>query len=272
VLDDRGAEVRLAGAPPSDVPDVGAAASAPFALEGGGMGSLEGASFDYPATRVPVTVTVEGAARSFVLDSGASYLVIRDALWKELAQDGRPVLAGLPILSANGTLAGSLVRARTVTVAGQEVDGPPVLDIGDQLLDGFAAEVGHPVDGLLGGAYLREFLVTIDYPHGALDLARYATRDHIDPDEFHQLGFTIDVAPDGAAHRFQVTHVFAGTDAEQKGVATGELLASIGGTATDPLGTDEVEKLLHGPVGQTRVVQTAGATRTVAIDDLLPPL
>jgi hypothetical protein len=270
VLDYRGTEVRLASAPPDDVLEVGPPARTAFALEGGGAGTLDGTPFTYPATRVPVSVTVDGAARSFVLDTGSSYLVLRDALWKQLASDGRPTLQGLPILSANGLIAGALTRARTVVVAGEEVDDPPVLDIGDQLLDSFAAEVGHPVDGLLGGAFLREFLVTIDYPSGALELRRYASRDHIDPDEFHQLGFVLDVAPPGSAHVFQVSHVFAGTDAARAGLAAGELLVAVDGVPLDRLGTDEAEQLLHGAVGTQRTVQTATATRQIAVDDLLP--
>ena len=41
---------------------------------------------------------------------------------------------------------------------------PAVMTIGDTLLDGIQTEVHHPVDGLLGGNFLREFMVTVDYP------------------------------------------------------------------------------------------------------------
>ncbi len=271
VLDYRGAEVRLAAGPPTDVTGAALPGTAvPIHLEGGGDGTLGGRPFQYGPTRVPLTVTVDGTARTLILDSGASYLVLRGAEWSALAADGRPTLDGVPILSASGPISGRLTRARTVTLGGEAVADAPVLDIGDELLDSFAAEVGHPVDGLLGGAYLREFLVTIDFPHGALYLARYDGRDHIDPDEFHQVGVALDVATSGG-HRFAVSHVFAGTDAAKQGLTDGTALVSVDGAPLDGLGLDAAQKLLHGPVGTVKAIATASATLQVKVDDLLPP-
>ena len=272
VLDYRGAEVRLATGPPTDLTAIDSPGTrVPFHIEGGGSGVLGGTSFTFPPTRVSVAALIDGKPYTLLVDSGASYLVARDGLWNELVADGRPTLAGVPILSADGALDGKLTRARTVSVAGQTVVAPPILDVGNDLLDAFAAEVGHPIDGLLGGAWLREFAVTVDYPSGALWLARYQTTPHIDPDEFHQLGFLLDAAPPSAGTRFVIRHVFPGTAAAVAGLTDGDPLVSIGGAALDGLGYEAAEKLLHGAVGEVRTVVTKRESVSVAIDDLLPP-
>ena len=77
-----------------------------------------------------------------------------------------------------------MTRAHTVTVAGRR-DDAPVMTIGDKLIDSLQREIKHPVDGLLGGSYLREFLVTIDYPQGELRLQRYLPSV---VDEFKRVG------------------------------------------------------------------------------------
>lgn len=272
VLDYRGGEVRLSAAPPTDLGDVQVpGVTVPFRLEGGGRGVLGGTTFAYPATRVSVAALVDGKPRTLILDSGASWMVVRHALWGELAADGRPTLTGVPILSAEGVVAGQLTRARTVSVAGETVADPPVLDVGDELLDAFAAEVGHPVDGLLGGAWLRQFAVTIDYPSGALWLARYRTTPHIDPDELHQLGFVLEAAAPDAGQRWVIRHVYPGTSAAQAGLVDGDPLVSVGGVALDALAYEDAEKLLHGAVGEAREVVTSKGSVMVKIDDLLPP-
>jgi hypothetical protein len=40
-------------------------------------------------------------------------------------------------------------------------------------MDLLATEVGHPVQGLVGGAYLAKYLTTIDYPARQIILRPY---------------------------------------------------------------------------------------------------
>ena len=68
-----------------------------------------------------------------------------------------------------------VTRVRTLTVGDETVSNPAVMTIGDTILDGIQTEVRHPVDGLLGGNFLREFMVTVDYPQRTLHLQRYTT-------------------------------------------------------------------------------------------------
>src|SRR5438552_3209086 len=43
-----------------------------FTLQGGGRGQLGGTIISFPATRIPLTVDVEGVSHPFILDTGAS--------------------------------------------------------------------------------------------------------------------------------------------------------------------------------------------------------
>lgn len=275
-LDYRARAVTLGASAPAAMGGDGLAApiALPFSLEGGGDAASAGTRFHYPATRVPILVTVEGVASPMVLDSGASYVVLRDARWRALAADGRARLDGVPIESANGTLGASLTRAKAISVGAgedaQSLDAVPVLDIGDDLLDGFAAEVGHPVDGLLGGAFLRAFRVTVDYPAGALRLARYSDGAPIDPDEFHQVGLTLDFAPAGAAHRYVVGHVYVGTDAAAQGIAAGTTVVAVDGAPLDALPLDEAEQTLRAPAGTIKRLTLPTGDVSLRVDDLLP--
>src|SRR6478735_7114484 len=53
-----------------------------FTLEGGGLGKLDGgAVIAFVATRIPVTVDVDGVSHPFVLDTGASETTVRQSLY-----------------------------------------------------------------------------------------------------------------------------------------------------------------------------------------------
>ena len=275
VLDYRAPSLRLGASgfdAPAVVGAVAAARAVPFRLEGGSDNSMANAQgLAWPATRVVVSALVEGAPRTLVVDSGSSYVVLRHALFDALVSDGRKVLGGVRIGGAGDVLEGRLTRSRSVALADTAVAGAAVLDVGDALLDRFAAEIGEPVDGLLGGAYLREFLVTIDYPARTLGLARYAARDHIDPLEFQQIGLTLAAAP-GGSHRWSVVGIFDGTSAARAGITVGDEVIAIDGTQLDALEQDAARATLHGPAGAQKQVQTARGTFMVMVEDLLPPL
>jgi hypothetical protein len=274
-FDYRDRQLRLGdGAAPADVEQPGA--SVPFHLQGGGVAKILGVTTLVPATRIPVTVTIEGADHPFMLDTGASEVTLRSSLFASLTADGRAVLGGIEISTAYGTTTGQVCRARSVVVGGEEVTNPPVMTIGDSLLDGLEPEVGHPFDGLLGGSFLREFFVTIDYPRGTLHLQRYATRDHI-VDEFQRAGIALGPDPTGN-HRYVIATVYAGSDAQAKGLAPGFQVVAIDGQMLDNLDPLTADALLDGVVGTTKqialgqasVALPSGSIAPVRVDDLVP--
>lgn len=246
----------------------------PFNLQGGGVGQFEGQLVKIPATRIPLTVDVDGTALPFILDTGASETTVRSSVYATLTADGRSQLTGLPITTVNGPTTASVTRVRTLTVAGETVTNAAVMRIGDDLLDGIQTEVRHPVDGLLGGNFLREFMVTIDYPRGTLHLQRYTTPPTVD--EFKRIG--VELGAGAGAHRYKVGVVYDGTDAKLKLVSVGDELVSIDGQALDALDSLAADGLLSGTVGTSHAValgvaQSPGLSNTtidLLVDDLIP--
>jgi hypothetical protein len=156
-------------APPAGV---GPPVTAPFALEGGGDGTIDGTPVSLPATRISLPVVVEGMTMQMVLDTGSSTLILRPDVYDAIVTDGRPQ-SSIDVATVMGTVSAPLTRVQSVTVAGAatqtDVDAVRApLDVGALEL-----EVGHRVDGLLGGAFLEAYVTTIDYPARMLTLQPY---------------------------------------------------------------------------------------------------
>ena len=245
-----------------------------FALEGGGRGNFEGAIISFPATRIPLTVHIDGVAHPFILDTGASETTIRASLYATITADGRAEISGLPIGTVSGSTTAMVTRVRTLTVGDATVSNPAVMTIGDTILDGIQTEVRHPVDGLLGGNFLREFMVTVDYPRRTLHLQRYTAVAIVD--EFKRVGIELGVGI--GAHRYVVGNVYQGTDAMAKQISVGDEIVSVDGQALDPLDSVTADNLLNGTVGATHAIalgsaRAAGLANTtvdVRVDDLIP--
>jgi hypothetical protein len=249
-----------------------------FTLAGGGREVVDmtpGATIDVPATRIPITVDIEGVSHPFILDTGASEVTVRATVYAALTADGRPQLSGLPIGTAAGARTATVTRARTITVGGQTVVNAPVMTIGDQLIDGLQNELGQPMDGLLGGSFLREFLVTVDYPHESLQLQRYVPPATIQ-DEFKRVGFELGTG--SGAHAYAVAVVYPGTDAAAKGIRMGDVVLSVDGQDLDNLDPISADEALDGVVGTTKQIglgatsnpALTNTTVAVRVDDLIP--
>jgi Aspartyl protease/PDZ domain len=257
------------------LPDgVEASTSVKFQLSGGGLGSLDGAIIAFPATRVPLSADIEGTTHRFVLDTGASDVTLRTSAFDTLVEDGRATIDDLPLSTVNGTSSASATRARSITLSGQTVTNVPVITFDDTIVDSISQELGYTIDGLFGGDFLREFLVTIDYPRGTVELRRYSTRDFI-VDEFKRVGFWLTTS---GATGFVVGAVHPGSDAAKKGVAADDEILAIDGEALSGLDVLTSDSLLNGSVGQTHRIQF-GRTQSSAlaqtevdilIEDLLP--
>jgi hypothetical protein len=239
--------------------------------------ALQGGTTSIPPSRIAIAASIEGADHPFIVDSGSSFVWIRSSLFNQITSDGR---AQLPIsaASAMGATTSTVARLRSMAVAGAQVSDIVVsADASlDSPIDKVAREVGHPVDGLLGGTFLSEFFVTIDYPNRMLHLQRYTTTDHI-VDQFKRVGVGLAVAAQGQG--YPVVLVIPGTDAAQKGVAVGDSIVAIDGQALAPLGQAAASRLLSGPLGSAKMVEF-GATQSAAlsnqtvalrVDELLPP-
>lgn len=277
-LDYRGSTVTLgASRPPSGVASPGA--SLPFTLGGGGTVGLTGVpgSVDFPASRIVVLATIEGQARTMVVDTGNSFVTLRSTIWSGLVADGRGEITGVGTASQSQESSSGVARLRSVVVGGEEVTGlvgssDPAIDA---TLDGVAAEIGASIDGLVGGSFLRQFYVTVDYPARVLHLRRYTVGGPTF-DTFDRLGFA--VAPAKAGGPSTVAAVLGGTDAARQGVAVGDVVVSVDGHPLAPLGETAIGVLVSGVVGSTKAVtfgaaksaSLSGQTVSIAVDDLLP--
>ena len=249
-------------------------ASASFSLEGDGDGLVLSQRVHYPSTRIVVDVTVEGELHPFIVDSGASLTVVRPALFTKLTADGRGVTS-IGALTTMGLGSSQAARSRSLVLAGAEVRGVPVLSSPIDL-DGLTAEIGHTVDGLVGGTFLREFLVTVDYPRRTLHLRRYATRAHIS-DEFQRLGFTLVTDGTGASRSYLAGGLFAGSDVANRapGDFQGSHIVSVDGVVLDGLSPEAAERALHGTVGTQKDVAWISPSGTAQkmmfrVDEILP--
>jgi len=244
----------------------------PFSLEGGGAGPLAtgGEVIDFPASRVIVRGTVEGTPVTFLLDTGASWVALRSSLYFGMVADGRQQLTVEASL-AQGSATTQVARVRSVEVGGGEVtgavaaSGPRV----DELLLDLSSEVGHPIDGLLGAPFLREFYVTVDYPMRALDLYRFSS-DAFVLDDYRRVGIEVKDSVSTVSNAYQVQRVFAGTDAARQGIRVGETLVVIDGVPLFPIDSGSVDRMLRGAVGTSRHLEFADRTLDVLVDELLP--
>lgn len=264
----------------------------PFALKGGGRSPVtlgtdsQGNPFNspvvnIPATRIPVTVNIDGIDHPFIVDTGATEVSLRSTVYAQLVSDGRHQLeSGIAIMTIAGASNASLTRTKTMTVGDSTVANVPVMTImstpADQLLDGIGNELGMTIDGLLGGSFLRNFLVTIDYPAGQLHLQPYVTPPI--PDEFRRVGITIGL--DATANNFVVASVYPDSDAAGKNIKVDDQIVSIDGTSLASVGyVADADQLLDGIPGTSKMIlfgrkttdtSLANTTVSVNVDDLIP--
>ncbi len=103
-----------------------------------------------------VTVTVNGTRGNFVVDTGATFVSLKDSFAQKakVAIDGQ---SSIQLSTANGLAEGKLGRAETVQVRSlQAKDVPVVVQAGDKAL------YGNSVDGLLGMSFLSRFNMAMD--------------------------------------------------------------------------------------------------------------
>ena len=264
----------------------------PFTLKGGGHSAvtlgtdgqgnpINSPEVNIPPTRIPVTVTLDGTDYPFIVDTGATEVSLRSTVYAQLVSDGRAQLvSGIAIMTIAGASNASLTRAKTITVGDSTIADAPVMTImttpADQLLDGITKELGTQIDGLLGGSFLRNFLVSIDYPNGQLHLQQYVTPPI--PDEFRRVGITIGLDVTGS--NFVVSSVYPNSDAAAKNIMVNDQIVAVDGTSLASVGyVASADQLLDGMPGTSKTLtfgrktgdpSLANAMVSVLVDDLIP--
>jgi clan AA aspartic protease (TIGR02281 family) len=103
-------------------------------------------------------------AAKFVVDTGASYTLISNALARELAIDVGPNAKTMPFQTANGLIHAPITNLESIAVGGIEVHDMPAA-VHDALPD-------PQVAGLLGLSFLSHFRMDIDTQKGVLHLEK----------------------------------------------------------------------------------------------------
>ena len=142
-----------------------------FALEGGGSSTVDGVAVTLPATRISVAVDIEGMLVPMIVDTGSSTMVLGSALYDAIVADGRAQTT-TNVNTVTGTASVPSTKLRAVTLGGAVQSS--LAAIRSPLdMSPLSLEVGHPVLGLVGGAYLGNYLTTIDYPARLVTLRPY---------------------------------------------------------------------------------------------------
>lgn len=289
-LDYRGAWatlfVDLAGAPPPGGGDFGPTTTRSFELRGGGLlGTPSGESLRVPPTRVVLSLELEGHDVVAVLDTGASSVVLDESLYYLLLDERpeRPVVQGFQVLTVDAAQDVEITRIASLrvmndsgnagTADAEQSSIPALVVLGSDALDHLSAETGRQVQALLGGAFLRYYQLTIDYPARRVTLQPYLDTDHVDPDEYVGVGFTWDEVATG---NVVVERIIPDSDADQQGVAEGDRILTAGAynillTGDDGVGSAVAASFLGETVSFTLERNDATAMYEILVEDLLPP-
>jgi hypothetical protein len=239
----------------------------PFMFEGGSV--LDGVTV--PRSRVVVQVSLEGTMYSMIVDTGASLMTVSQAAFTALTADGRTQLMTSGIETTSGTSTASVTRAASVAVGGATVDSVVIShDTSfDTNLAAISTDVGHTIDGSLGGTFLHDFVVVIDYPSTTLHLSRYTDLDFA-IDEGEAIGIALD--EQGGTYSVSA----ASPKAAGQGIAMGDVVTSIDGVQLGGLAIAQANVLLYGKVGATKSVSfgeatnVANQTLTLTVEEFLP--
>ena len=260
-----------ATAPPSGL---GADTALDFELAGGA--TEEGVPSQ--PSRIIVAVTIEGHDYTMMVDTGATSIVVSQSVYSTLTADGRTQLNGGTVETTSGTSSSSTTRVASVVVGGVggvggvEVDNVVVAhDTSfDSNLANVSDDAGETIDGSLGGTFLHNFYVTVDYPNKKLHLAPYTDLTFaIDPAEL--IGITLGTLAGGGYGVATVS-----TDASAVGVEVDDEIVAIDGETLSSLSVYEVAALLYGQVGATKQVTFGDAatlsnqTITLPVENQLP--
>jgi hypothetical protein len=266
-FDYRTATFSLGSARPASPAGVETDVAVPFTFEGGSVVS----GVTVPKSRVVVDVNVEGTMYSMIVDTGASSVTVSQTVYAALTADGRAQLMGGSVETTSGTSTSTITRAKSMIVGGVEVDSLLVThDTSfDTNLQAISTDVGHTIDGSLGGDFLHDFHLTIDYPATTLHFERYTDLSFA-VDQAEQIGISLE------QQGSQWTVAAVSSTAAAKGVSAGDMVVAIDGVDLDGLDLAQGLVPLYGPVGATKQVkfgqaaQVANQTIALPVEEFLP--
>jgi len=225
---------------------------------------------------IVVPVSWEGLpAEAAILDTGTTSAVLSQSLFAALGaeHDGRTVLHGSTAVTSTGEHRDTpIIRLGAITLADVPAYHAWATIMPDEFFDAVSLMAEAPVRAIVGGSYLREVALAIDYPGRMLHLAPYIDATHIAP-EFVGVGLEVVKLND----IYRVYSVFGGSDAARQGIQPGERLLAVDGLPAASLSMPALQELLQGTPGShltLRLAREAGDEYEVTVlrEELLPAL
>jgi predicted aspartyl protease len=226
----------------------------PVEVLGGGTVRLQGIeqTTRVGATRALIPVEVAGKTVTALIDTGASYVIAKRSLF---AEAGACCLA---VSTVTGTQSASLVKLASLTIGKTTLQNIAALKMPDDaLFEQLSAEVGRPVDLILGGNALARFEMLLDAPNRTLQLSRYDTTPHLDEKKWLLAGFTVCLQR-GVTGVALVSDVFEGSEAYKAGVRPGQQIVGVDNQAISGTLEDVLTNLRAPGVGNTVNVNFRG--------------
>lgn len=151
-----------------------------FVLAGGGRYRLStGDSVSVGATRHLVYMDLEGRRLLALLDTGASYMVIKKSVLESLGAANRPDHGTTQVVTAYGVVSAPLTELRQVSFADAAstlLENVYTVVVEDEFLQSLRVETGREVDALVGGAYLSSFRLRFATKERTIDVRRASVK------------------------------------------------------------------------------------------------
>ncbi len=242
-----------------------------FSVARPGEGEFRGVRIPSPAhaeTGFPrIEAVVDGKPHGFLLDTGASYTMVSQALVEAWSQQHRdwPTLTGA-VLEAN--MLGKkdadlhLLRVPSMEIGGMAVRAVGVVSRPEGVFERWMSEnMTAPIVGSIAGNMLRDFCVGIDYAHGATYLEQHAGPHDGDLDSpglvlAFEDGGELDVA--GLAR--------TGSGEIPPAVHPRDRLLAVDGLSVTGATRGKVFDALRGKPGQSRNLRIERDGRTMSLD------
>lgn len=225
------------------------------------MGAAVPARLSFRGRRPQIDGKVDGIDGHFTIDTGSAGSLTLSTPFVADHDLATRYHARTRVMSARGIggpVYALLARAELLDL-GTATAKRPVTFLSQQSA---GTSVGKDTAGNIGFGVLRQFTIFFDYPRKQIYFQRNA--DWGQPDLADRSGLRLERS-NGA---FTVAFVAEGSPAAAAGLKAGDRIVSVNATASATLASEDVRKLLKGPVG-TRVSMTSDrGPIVVVLDDL----
>jgi hypothetical protein len=218
----------------------------------------------------------EGQDGFFLVDTGASLGAMPDTAFDVLDKaKPRNALKGFYTPAAIGTFWARLGSVGSFEVGGKKVSRMLVRTVANGVLPATPSQFsGKTFFGVLPSGYMRNFMVTVDYPAKKLRLDASKTATLTDPNTFWTTGIGID--DQSTSPPITVAQVLPKSSAEQEGVQIGDRILTINGMNVDAMDAySRPWRLVAPPPAMKIPVTLSRNNQTIAVTletrDLLLP-